>query len=64
VEEKASVRLVVKISIALLLLVLIGRVTLVLAQKPARKPAPVKVATIAPRPEDIGTLGGIEGSRE
>jgi len=52
-------RLVVKISIALLLLVLIGRVTLVLAQKPARKPAPVKVATIAPRPEDVGTLDGI-----
>ena len=51
-------RLLIKIS-AVMLVVLISPVSFTLARKPARKPASVKVARIAPRPEDVGTLDGI-----
>ena len=51
---RLSVKVCAAISAAL-----ISLVSPASAQKPTKKPAPVTVATIAPRPEDVGTLDGI-----
>jgi hypothetical protein len=51
-------RLSVKVCAAIVV-VLISLTAPASAQQSAKKPAPVAVATIAPRPEDVGTLDGI-----